>query len=144
MSTLNEQTLTEALKAVVDPNTGRDFVSTRQLKNLRVEGGDVAFDVELGYPAKSQIAGLRKALIAAARGVPGVENVPRNCPVGAHQANGEIESGVRELRRQMGAVRMALERRLGRKQPAQLLAIIYMFITLTRIIIIVIRIVTII
>ena len=57
----------QALQAVVDPNTGKDFVSTKQLKNLRVEGGDVAFDVELGYPAKSQIPALRKALIAAAR-----------------------------------------------------------------------------
>ncbi|WP_418316630.1 iron-sulfur cluster carrier protein ApbC [Piscinibacter sakaiensis] len=74
----SEQNLTEALKAVIDPNTGRDFVSTRQLKNLRVDGGDVAFDVELGYPAKSQIASLRKALIAAARSVPGVENVSAN------------------------------------------------------------------
>ncbi len=70
--------LLAALTKVVDPNTGRDFVSTRQLKNLKVEGGDVAFDVELGYPAKSQIPALRKALIAAARSVPGVENVSAN------------------------------------------------------------------
>jgi len=75
---LNEQAVTDALKTVIDPNTGKDFVSTRQLKNLRVEGADVAFDVELGYPAKSQIAALRKALIAAARTVPGVENVSVN------------------------------------------------------------------
>ena len=68
----------EALKSVVDPNTGRDFVSTRALKNLRVESGDVAFDIELGYPAKSQLPEFRKALIAAARGVPGVENVSVN------------------------------------------------------------------
>ena len=81
MSTLNEQTLSDALKAVIDPNTGRDFVTTKQLKNLRVEGGDVAFDVELGYPAKSQIASLRKALIAAARTLPGVENVSANLSV---------------------------------------------------------------
>ena len=81
MSTLNEQTLSDVLKAVVDPNTGRDFVTTKQLKNLKVEGGDVAFDVELGYPAKSQIAGLRKALIAAARSLPGVENVSANLSV---------------------------------------------------------------
>jgi ATP-binding protein involved in chromosome partitioning len=74
----SEQTITDALKAVVDPNTGRDFVSTRQLKNLKVEGGDVSFDVELGYPAKSQIPALRKALIAAARTVTGVENVSAN------------------------------------------------------------------
>ena len=73
-----ESALLEALKTVVDPNTGKDFVSTRQLKNLRIDGGDVAFDVELGYPAKSQIASLRKALIAAARTVAGVENVSAN------------------------------------------------------------------
>ena len=73
-----ESALLDALKTVTDPNTGKDFVSTRQLKNLRIEGGDVAFDVELGYPAKSQIAGLRKALIAAARTVAGVENVSAN------------------------------------------------------------------
>lgn len=78
MAALNEQALTAALQSVVDPNTGRDFVTTRQLKNLKVDGGAVAFDVELGYPAKSQIAGLRKALIAAARSVPGVENVSVN------------------------------------------------------------------
>jgi ATP-binding protein involved in chromosome partitioning len=67
-----------ALSKVIDPNTGKDFVSTKALKNLTVEGGDVTFDVELGYPAQSQIAGFRKALIAAAKGVPGVDNVSCN------------------------------------------------------------------
>ena len=67
MSTaLSEAALLDALKAVIDPNTGQDFVSTKQLKNLRLEGGDVAFDVELGYPAKSQVGALRKSLIAFA------------------------------------------------------------------------------
>ena len=78
MPALTDAVILDALKAVIDPNTGKDFVSTRQVKNLRVEGGDVAFDVELGYPAKSQIAGLRKALITATRGVSGVENVSVN------------------------------------------------------------------
>ncbi len=67
-----------ALKSVVDPNTGKDFVSSKSVKNLTVSDGDVAFDVELGYPAKSQIAGFRKALIAAAKGVAGVDNVSCN------------------------------------------------------------------
>ncbi len=73
-----ESALLEALKTVIDPNTGKDFVSTRQLKNLRIEEGDVAFDVEVGYPAKSQLPALRKALIAAAKSVAGVENVSAN------------------------------------------------------------------
>ena len=78
MPTVTEAALTEALKTVVDPQTGRDFVSSRQLRNLRIDGDDVAFDVELGYPAKSQLPALRKALIAAARTVPGVDNVSVN------------------------------------------------------------------
>jgi ATP-binding protein involved in chromosome partitioning len=75
---LTDTTVTAALSSVVDPNTGKDFVSTRQLKNLKVEGGEVAFDVELGYPAKSQIPVLRRALIAAVRALPGVDNVSVN------------------------------------------------------------------
>ena len=76
----NEQIL-EALKSVIDPNTGKDFVSTKSIKNLSVSEGDVAFDVELGYPAKSQIPGFRKALIAAAKSVAGVENVSCNVTI---------------------------------------------------------------
>jgi ATP-binding protein involved in chromosome partitioning len=75
---LTESAVTEALKSVVDPNTGKDFISTKQIRNLKVEGGDVSFDVELGYPAKSQIPALRKGLIAAVRTLPGVQNVSVN------------------------------------------------------------------
>ena len=67
--------LLEALQCVVDPNTGKDFVSTKALKNLQINGSDVSFAVELGYPAKSQIPGMRTALVAAARRVAGVGNV---------------------------------------------------------------------
>jgi ATP-binding protein involved in chromosome partitioning len=75
---VTEQTLMDALKSVVDPNTGRDFMSSKSIKNLSISGGDVAFDVELGYPAKSQIPGFRKDLIAAAKSVAGVDNVSVN------------------------------------------------------------------
>jgi ATP-binding protein involved in chromosome partitioning len=80
--------LLSALQTVIDPNTGRDFVTTKQLKNLSVEAGQVAFDVELGYPAKSQIAALSSALVAAAKGVAGVENVSAHVSVNivAHAA----------------------------------------------------------
>jgi ATP-binding protein involved in chromosome partitioning len=75
---VDTQALLNALQAVTDPNTGKDFVSTKALKNLQADDGDVSFDVELGYPAKSQIPALRRALIEAARSVPGVENVSVN------------------------------------------------------------------
>ncbi len=90
-----ESAVLDALKAVVDPNTGKDLVSTRLLKNLRIDGADLSFDVELGYPAKSQMPALRSALIAAARGVAGVGNVSANLgwKVVAH----EVQRGVQLL-----------------------------------------------
>ena len=78
MPDLQETSLLERLRTVIDPQTGQDFVSTRQLKNLRIEGRDVSFDVELGYPARSQVAALRKALIAAVKSAGDVENVSVN------------------------------------------------------------------
>ena len=75
---VTQEGLMAALKAVVDPNTGKDFIGSKALKNLQISEGDVSFDLELGYPAKSQHAALRKALVAAARTVPGVDNVSVN------------------------------------------------------------------
>jgi ATP-binding protein involved in chromosome partitioning len=75
---LTEQAVLSALQGVVDPNTGIDYVSAKCVRNLVVQDGDVSFDVELGYPAKSQVAGLRKVLVAATKAVPGVDNVSVN------------------------------------------------------------------
>ncbi len=74
----DQELLLQALSAVLDPNTGRDFVSSKALKNLSLVDGEVSFDVELGYPAKSQMAAMRKSLVAAARTVAGVQNVSVN------------------------------------------------------------------
>ena len=92
---VTEQMLMDALKGVVDPNTGRDFVSSKSVKNLTVNDGDVTFDIELGYPAKSQIPGFRKALIAAAKSVAGVDNVSVNInmKIAAHS----VQRGVQLL-----------------------------------------------
>ena len=67
-----------ALATVIDPNTNKDFVSTRSVKNIQVDGGNVALDIELGYPAKSQFALVRNAVIDAVRTLPGVQNVSVN------------------------------------------------------------------
>ncbi|MDN4058315.1 iron-sulfur cluster carrier protein ApbC [Massilia sp. YIM B02769] len=64
-----------ALSKLVDPNTGKDFVSSKSVKNIQVDGADIAFDLELGYPAKSQVASLRAAVVNAVKAIPGVGNV---------------------------------------------------------------------
>jgi ATP-binding protein involved in chromosome partitioning len=67
----------DALKRVIDPNTGKDLVSTRSARNVRVAGDDVSVDVELGYPAASQIEIIRGAVIDALKAA-GAGNVSAN------------------------------------------------------------------
>ena len=98
---LTEQGLLAALATVIDPHTGKDFVSTRAVRNVQISGSDVAFDVELGYPAKSLVADYRKQLIAAAKTLPGVENVSANVytKVQAHavQRGVQLVPGVKNI-----------------------------------------------
>jgi ATP-binding protein involved in chromosome partitioning len=72
---ITEAQVQNALKELIDPNTGKDFVSTRSARNIRVDGADVSVDIELGYPAKSQMDHLRRLAIACLRAIPGVGNV---------------------------------------------------------------------
>jgi len=67
-----------ALAAIVDPNTGKDLVSSKSARNIRVDGGDLSVDIELGYPAASQIPVMRRAVIDALKALPGVGNVSAN------------------------------------------------------------------
>jgi ATP-binding protein involved in chromosome partitioning len=64
-----------ALKGLIDPNTKIDYVSAKNIKNLRVEDGEVSLEIALGYPAKSQFDTVRKSVINIIRELPGVKNV---------------------------------------------------------------------
>ncbi len=74
-----ERDIDAALAAVIDPNTGRDLVATKSVRNLRIDatpaGADVSLDVELGYPAASQIDAMRERVESALRAVDGVAQV---------------------------------------------------------------------
>lgn len=75
---LTEQQIKNVLAETVDPNTGKSYVAEKAVRNIRLDGNDVAFDIELGYPAKTQIDAIRRQVIAAVKGVPGVGNVSAN------------------------------------------------------------------
>jgi ATP-binding protein involved in chromosome partitioning len=62
---LTESQAQETLRKLIDPNTGKDFVATRSIKNLKVSGADVSLDVELGYPGKSQQEPIRRQVVQA-------------------------------------------------------------------------------
>ncbi|MGE5386225.1 MAG: iron-sulfur cluster carrier protein ApbC [Betaproteobacteria bacterium] len=72
------ETVQAALKALVDPNTQKDYVSSKSVRDIRVEGESVFLDVELGYPAKSQFEPIRRQLETALMAVPGISKVTIN------------------------------------------------------------------
>ena len=84
-----------ALKSLIDPNTKIDFVTAKNIKNLRVEDGNVSLDIVLGYPAKSQFESIRKSVINAVREIAGVKNVSIN--VSSQVVAHAVQRGVKLL-----------------------------------------------
>ena len=78
---VTQESIRAALLNFIDSNMQKDYVSTRALKNLKIEGSEVSFDIELGYPAKTQLETIRAALIEAVAAVPGVSGVKANVAV---------------------------------------------------------------
>jgi ATP-binding protein involved in chromosome partitioning len=69
---MNEQAIRDHLKAVTDPNTGRDFITDKSIKKIMIDGSDVVVEVVVGYPAKSQYEKLRVLVTDHLRRMPGI------------------------------------------------------------------------
>ena len=70
---LNEADVRAVLAKIVDPNTGKDFVSSRAVKSVQAADGRISVEIELGYPGRSQQEPIRRQIIDAlkAAGAPG-------------------------------------------------------------------------
>ena len=75
---ISQEDIQTALSTVVDPNTGRDLVATKSVRNLKLDAGNVSLDVELGYPARSQFGLIRDMVTAALQGLPGIGRISVN------------------------------------------------------------------
>ena len=64
---LSEADVKAALSRLTDPNTGKDFVSARAVKNLKLAGDSVTLEIELGYPGRSQFEPIRRQVTDALR-----------------------------------------------------------------------------
>ena len=65
--TISEAQVQAVLGQLIDPNTEKDFLSTRSARNIKISGGDVSLDIELGYPGKSQFEPIRRQVGEALR-----------------------------------------------------------------------------
>jgi len=75
---ITEADIQTRLRALTDPVTGKDFVSGKAVKKVRVDGADVVVDVQLGYPAKTQHETLKKLIVDALAAMPGAGRVTVN------------------------------------------------------------------
>lgn len=64
-----------ALANLIDPETGKDYVSAKCIKNLKCDGGQISLEIALGYPARSRFEQVRAQVVNALVRLPGVETV---------------------------------------------------------------------
>ena len=85
---ITELLIQSTLKICIDPNTGKDFISSKSARNIRVNGSDVSVDVVLGYPAKSVMADVQALVSMALKELPNIGNVTVNMSsrIVAHKA----------------------------------------------------------
>jgi ATP-binding protein involved in chromosome partitioning len=73
---ISEAAVLDALKGIKDPDLHRDIVSLKFIKNLRIDGGSVAFTIELtthGSPVKDQMRDQARDIVSRLPGVTSVD-----------------------------------------------------------------------
>ena len=91
--TISEEKILNALRTVIDPDLKRDVVSLGFIKDLKIEGGRVSFNLELTTPACPLKAQLKTAAEEAVKTVEGVTeaHVEITSNVSAHRVQGREE-----------------------------------------------------
>jgi ATP-binding protein involved in chromosome partitioning len=78
---ITEQQVQAALKELTDPNTGKDYVTGKEARNIKLDGANVSLDILLGYPAKTQVEPIRKQVVTKLKTIPGIGNVTANVTI---------------------------------------------------------------
>ena len=72
---LSEDQVLGVLKQVQDPDLHKDIVALGFIRNLKIDGGKVSFDLNLTTPACPVKDQMRDEAVRLVKGLPGVENV---------------------------------------------------------------------
>ena len=72
---VSEERVLDVLKRVQDPDLHKDIVSLGFIRNLKIDGGNVAFDLNLTTPACPVKDQMRDEAVALVKGLAGVQNV---------------------------------------------------------------------
>src|SRR6266850_2110135 len=78
MPLITEKDVLKALETIIDPDFNKDIVSLGFVKNIKIEGKSVAFDIVLTTPACPVKDEFEKQAKAAIHQLNGIENVSIN------------------------------------------------------------------
>jgi ATP-binding protein involved in chromosome partitioning len=92
---ITELLIQSTLKLCIDPNTEKDFMSAKSIKNIQISGNDVSLDVVLGYPAKTQFENIRQLVTQSLKSIEGIGNITLN--VGSRIVSHKVQQGVNLL-----------------------------------------------
>ena len=92
---INESDIQNALKTLVDPNTGKDFVTSKSAKNIQINADKISLDIVLGYPAKSVMAEVQTLVAQHLKTLDGVSEVTVN--IGSRIVAHKVQQGVNLL-----------------------------------------------
>jgi len=90
---ISETDVQASLRALNDPNTGRDFVSGKSVRKVQIDGNNVAVELMLAYPAKSQHEALRKLVAQQLATLPGAGKIAVN--ISHKVASHAVQRGVK-------------------------------------------------
>lgn len=69
---ISELQVQTALKTAIDPNTRKDFMTSKVVRNIKIDGDNVALDVILAYPAQSQLDVIRQIVVDKLKTIAGI------------------------------------------------------------------------
>ena len=90
---ISEADVQASLRALNDPNIGRDFVSGKSVRKVQIDGNNVAVELMLAYPAKSQHEALRKLVAQQLATLPGAGKIAVN--ISHKVASHAVQRGVK-------------------------------------------------
>ena len=90
---ISEQQVQSVLSEIIDLSTGKDYVKSKEARNIRIDGRNVALDIVLGYPAKSVIQSIRKQVTDKLATIPGIGSV--NVDVSSKIVSHSVQRGVK-------------------------------------------------
>jgi ATP-binding protein involved in chromosome partitioning len=92
---ITELLVQNTLKLCIDPNTGKDFITSKSAKNIQIKDNNISLDIVLGYPANSVLNQINILVSDHLKALDGVGEVTVN--VGSRIVSHKVQQGVNLL-----------------------------------------------